>query len=208
MRCDDDHAAVTIVSHGFELANRAGTRRQRRACPPLRGAVRDARRAPRRAGRPAHFADRPALPLGRDDEPLGPKPAPHAAAPGRAALVEPGRGTRGVNAMRESRPAARSALRDRRAHAGGDPAHAGARAARASTMRVEGRLPMLPPLRARRRTAITSRRCPRTGCEAMAFASGGMMRFVRQRYTRYFADLSIGLRRLVRTACRRTRARG
>jgi len=66
----NDHAAVTIVSHGFELANRAGTRangvhvrRFEALCAML---------AERRDAMPtAHFADRPALPLTRDDRPLG-----------------------------------------------------------------------------------------------------------------------------------------
>ncbi len=46
----EDHAAVTVVSHGFELANRAGTRAECSACAPLRGAVPDAGRTARRAG--------------------------------------------------------------------------------------------------------------------------------------------------------------
>ncbi len=66
-----DHAAVTIVSHGFELANRAGTRANgvhvRRfvaLCEML---------AARRESLPTvHFADRPALRLDRDDAPLSP----------------------------------------------------------------------------------------------------------------------------------------
>lgn len=67
----NDHAAVTIVSHGFELANRAGTRanavhvrRFERLCEML-----DERRE---AMPTTHFADRPALALDRDDRPLGP----------------------------------------------------------------------------------------------------------------------------------------
>lgn len=66
-----DHAAVTIVSHGFELANRAGTRanrvhvaRFRALCHMLAG------RRDRLAT--AHFADRPTLPLDRADAPLSP----------------------------------------------------------------------------------------------------------------------------------------
>ncbi|MEI9849592.1 MAG: polysaccharide deacetylase [Sphingomonas sp.] len=65
------HAAVTIVGHGFELANRAGTRpnavhvrRFEELCRMLgerRGAMTT-----------RHFADRPALELGRDDAPLKP----------------------------------------------------------------------------------------------------------------------------------------
>ncbi|SOB88329.1 hypothetical protein SAMN06297144_3480 [Sphingomonas guangdongensis] len=65
------HAAVTIVSHGFELATRAGTapnavhvRRFAALCRML---------AERAAVLPTtHFADRPALRLGQDDRPLGP----------------------------------------------------------------------------------------------------------------------------------------
>ncbi|MES2755651.1 MAG: polysaccharide deacetylase [Pseudomonadota bacterium] len=67
----NDHAAVTIVSHGFELSNRAGTRantihvrRFEALCDYL---------AERRDALPtAHFADRPALALGRPDAPLAP----------------------------------------------------------------------------------------------------------------------------------------
>ena len=65
------HAAVTIVSHGFELANRAGTRangvhvrRFEALCAMLetmRGALPT-----------THFADLPVLGLDRDDRPLGP----------------------------------------------------------------------------------------------------------------------------------------
>lgn len=66
-----DHAAVTIVSHGFELATRAGTRpngmhvrRFEVLCDTL---------AARADTLPtAHFADRPALSLDQDDQPLGP----------------------------------------------------------------------------------------------------------------------------------------
>lgn len=69
----NDHAAVTIVSHGFELANRAGTRanavhvrRFESLCDLL---------AERADAMPTvHFADRPALRLGQDDAPLGPDP--------------------------------------------------------------------------------------------------------------------------------------
>lgn len=65
------HAAVVIVSHGFELANRAGTRVNRvhrsrfdSLCALL---------AERRDTLPTqHFADRPVLALGRQDRPLGP----------------------------------------------------------------------------------------------------------------------------------------
>ncbi len=63
------HAAVTIVSHGFELANRSGTRangihvrRFESLCRML---------AARREAMPTtHFADRPHLPLDRADAPL------------------------------------------------------------------------------------------------------------------------------------------
>ena len=65
------HAAVTIVSHGFELANRSGThansvhvRRFEALCARLE---RDADALPT-----AHFADRPDLALGQDDVPLAP----------------------------------------------------------------------------------------------------------------------------------------
>ncbi|MEH3041396.1 MAG: polysaccharide deacetylase family protein [Sphingomonas paucimobilis] len=64
-----DHAAVTIVSHGFELANRQGTRangvhvrRFEALCRTL---------AARADALPTlHFRDRPALRLGQDDRPL------------------------------------------------------------------------------------------------------------------------------------------
>ena len=64
-----DHAAVTIVGHGFELASRAGTkanplhvRRFAALCRML---------AERGAAMPtSHFADHPELRLGQDDRPL------------------------------------------------------------------------------------------------------------------------------------------
>lgn len=64
-----NHAAVTIVGHSFELANRAGTRANRvharrfvDLCHML---------AARRDVLPTtHFRDRPDLPLNRDDRPL------------------------------------------------------------------------------------------------------------------------------------------
>lgn len=66
-----DHAALTIVGHSFELANRAGTapnrvhvRRFEALCAML-ATRRDVLHT-------THFADRPALPLDRDDRPLGP----------------------------------------------------------------------------------------------------------------------------------------
>lgn len=65
------HAAVTIVSHGFELANRAGTRPNRVHVRRFEALC--AMLAERRDVLPtAHFADRPALALCRRDEPLGP----------------------------------------------------------------------------------------------------------------------------------------
>ncbi len=65
------HSAVTIVGHGFELANRAGTRpnavhvrRFEQLCRMV---------AARRGGLVTEFfADRPALALGQDDVPLAP----------------------------------------------------------------------------------------------------------------------------------------
>ncbi len=65
----EDHAAVTIVSHGFELANRSGTaanavhvRRFEALCAML---------AARRDVLPTTwYRDRPALRLGQDDRPL------------------------------------------------------------------------------------------------------------------------------------------
>jgi hypothetical protein len=70
---ENDHAAVTIVSHGFELANRAGTspnavhvRRFGALCELL---------AERRDVLPTcHFADRPLLCFDADDAPLAPNP--------------------------------------------------------------------------------------------------------------------------------------
>jgi hypothetical protein len=65
------HAAVTIVSHGFELANRTGTRPN--AVHVRRFEALCAMLAARRALLPtAHFADRPALAIDQDDAPLGP----------------------------------------------------------------------------------------------------------------------------------------
>ena len=65
------HAAVTIVNHGFELANRSGTssngvhvRRFEALCAML---------AERADVLPTqHFTDRPSLALDHDDAPLGP----------------------------------------------------------------------------------------------------------------------------------------
>ncbi len=65
------HAAVTIVGHSFELANRAGTRpnavhvrRFETLCSMLA--------ARRGVLMTTHFAERPDLPLTREDKPLGP----------------------------------------------------------------------------------------------------------------------------------------
>jgi hypothetical protein len=67
----EDHAAVTVVGHSFELANRAGTRPNAvhvRRCETL------CRILAERRGvlMTTHFAERPDLPLGREDKPLGP----------------------------------------------------------------------------------------------------------------------------------------
>ncbi|MFZ5747557.1 MAG: polysaccharide deacetylase [Pseudomonadota bacterium] len=67
----EGHQAVTIVSHGFELANRRGTRpnaihvRRFEALCALLGERRETLVT-------THFADRPELALGRADAPLGP----------------------------------------------------------------------------------------------------------------------------------------
>jgi peptidoglycan/xylan/chitin deacetylase (PgdA/CDA1 family) len=67
------HAAVTIVSHGFELANRRGTRanavhvRRFQALCTMLADMRDLLPT-------THFADRPVLVLDRPDVPLGPDP--------------------------------------------------------------------------------------------------------------------------------------
>ncbi|MGK6321082.1 polysaccharide deacetylase [Sphingomonas sp. DT-204] len=64
------HAAVTVVGHSFELANRAGTRPNRVHVARFEGLCRLL--SARRDTLPtAHFADRPALALGRGDVPLG-----------------------------------------------------------------------------------------------------------------------------------------
>lgn len=69
--CLNRHAAVTIVSHSFELANRAGTRPN--AVHVRRFDALCALLAQRAAAMPTvHFADRPALRLGQHDVPLGP----------------------------------------------------------------------------------------------------------------------------------------
>lgn len=55
----------------------------------------------------------------------------------------------------------------------------------------EGRLPQLPTLeRDAHGYSVTS--LPEDRQAAMVFASGGMLPFVRQRYTRYFTDFSVG----------------
>ena len=65
------HAVVTIVSHGFELANRSGTRanavhvRRFQALCAMLAEMRDVLPT-------HHFADRPALALGHADVPLAP----------------------------------------------------------------------------------------------------------------------------------------
>ncbi len=65
------HAALTIVSHSFELANRAGTRAN--AVHVRRFEALCATLAERRDLLPTTwFADAPALALDRDDAPLGP----------------------------------------------------------------------------------------------------------------------------------------
>lgn len=65
------HACVTLVSHGFELSNRSGTRangvhvrRFEALCRMLKGM--------REVLPTTRFADLPALPLDRDDRPLAP----------------------------------------------------------------------------------------------------------------------------------------
>jgi hypothetical protein len=66
-----DHAAVTIVSHGFELANRAGTLPNRVHVARFDALCRML--AARRGELPtAWYRDRPILALGRDDQPLPP----------------------------------------------------------------------------------------------------------------------------------------
>lgn len=53
----------------------------------------------------------------------------------------------------------------------------------------EGRLPQLPPLE-REAHGYTVTSLPEDRQAAMVYASGGMLPFVRQRYTRYFTDLT------------------
>ena len=65
------HAAVTIVSHSFELANRSGTRAN--AVHVRRFEALCAMLDDRRGALPTRwFGERPDLPLDRDDRPLGP----------------------------------------------------------------------------------------------------------------------------------------
>jgi peptidoglycan/xylan/chitin deacetylase (PgdA/CDA1 family) len=65
------HVATTIVSHGFELANRAGTRAN--AIHVHRFETLCAMLAERRGAMvTTHFGDLPSLALGRADQPLGP----------------------------------------------------------------------------------------------------------------------------------------
>ncbi|WP_294192162.1 polysaccharide deacetylase family protein [uncultured Sphingomonas sp.] len=67
----NDHAAMTIVGHSFELANRAGTAPNRVHVHRFEALC--AMLAERRDAAPTcHFADRPVLPLGRADRPLAP----------------------------------------------------------------------------------------------------------------------------------------
>jgi hypothetical protein len=67
-----------------------------------------------------------------------------------------------------------------------------------------GRLPMLPPLDAAADGyQVTS--LPEDRQEAMGFAAGGMIAFVRQNYVRYYADLSIGHARYLETLSGGTR---
>jgi CelD/BcsL family acetyltransferase involved in cellulose biosynthesis len=69
---------------------------------------------------------------------------------------------------------------------------------------LSGRLPALPPLeREAHGYSITS--LPEDRLEAMTFASGGMLPFVRQRYTRYHADLSGGFDAYVASLSSNTR---
>lgn len=69
---DHDHAAVTIVSHSFELANRSGTRPNSVHVRRFEGLC--AMLAQRTARLPTtHFADAD-LRLDSADEPLGPNP--------------------------------------------------------------------------------------------------------------------------------------
>jgi hypothetical protein len=65
------HAAVTVVSHGFELANRAGTRANAVHVRRFEALCRMLAER-REVLETVHFGDRPVLALGQDDAPLGP----------------------------------------------------------------------------------------------------------------------------------------
>ncbi len=65
------HAAVTVVSHGFELANRAGTRANAVHVRRFEALCRMLAER-REVLATAHFGDRPAMALGQDDAPLAP----------------------------------------------------------------------------------------------------------------------------------------
>ena len=77
-----------------------------------------------------------------DATPLAPQPLAHALAAGRAALVQPGRGARGVT----HRAPAAAQVPDRRAHAGVDPPRSGARAAQPRRCDRRAIARILPPL--------------------------------------------------------------
>ncbi len=70
---------------------------------------------------------------------------------------------------------------------------------------LEGRLPVLPPLdRLAHGYAITS--LPEDRRDAMAYAGGGMIAFVRQRYTRQHVDLTIGYEAYLESLSANTRS--
>lgn len=70
---------------------------------------------------------------------------------------------------------------------------------------LQRRLPVLPPLdRAAHGYAVTS--LPEDRREAMTSAGDGMIAFVRQRYTRYYADLAIGYHAYLETMSSNTRS--
>jgi len=70
---------------------------------------------------------------------------------------------------------------------------------------LEGRLPLLPPLdRTAHGYRVTS--LPEDRRDAMVYAAGGMIGFVRERYTRRFADLAIGLDAWLQSIAPATRA--
>src|ERR1044072_6778211 len=161
---------------------------KRGPCPPFRNALPDPRRTSGVAGddalrRPPGPAARSAASAAR------PQYAADPAAPGRAALVELGRGTRGVTAAQPAKPmplkfeiGARTLMAVQRSLA---------RAPLRLDEAREGRLPQLPPLeREAHGYSVTS--LPEDRQAAMVYASGGMLPFVRQRYTRYFIDFAVG----------------